>query len=158
MENENHRNRSDQRWEREHSTSAPCGNLVDGLPRDCNTETVTRRARFVSMGSSTAWPWKTGFECVGAVLADLARDWGLTIAVLVVVLNCIIIKQTFNMVGFPCRFRSRFFPSQRGQPRLCTDETNEILSRAENTHACARFPQIEWKDSVFTLENWLQLL
>ena len=28
-----------------HSTSAPCGNLVDGLPHDCYTETVAKPAR-----------------------------------------------------------------------------------------------------------------
>ena len=28
-----------------HSTSPPCGNLVDGLPHDCHTETVAKRAR-----------------------------------------------------------------------------------------------------------------
>ena len=28
-----------------HSTSPPCGNLVDGLPHDCNTETIAKLAR-----------------------------------------------------------------------------------------------------------------
>ena len=28
-----------------HSTSPPCGNLVDGLPHDCHTKTVAKRAR-----------------------------------------------------------------------------------------------------------------
>ena len=28
-----------------HSTSPPCGNLVDGLPHDCHTETVAKPAR-----------------------------------------------------------------------------------------------------------------
>ena len=28
-----------------HSTSPPCGNLVDGLPHDCHTETVAKPGR-----------------------------------------------------------------------------------------------------------------
>ena len=28
-----------------HSTSPPCGNLVDGLPHDCYTETIAKLAR-----------------------------------------------------------------------------------------------------------------
>ena len=28
-----------------HSTSFPCGNLVDGLPHDCHTETVAKPGR-----------------------------------------------------------------------------------------------------------------
>ena len=28
-----------------HSTSPPCGNFADGLPRDCHTETVAKPAR-----------------------------------------------------------------------------------------------------------------
>ena len=28
-----------------HSTSPPCGNLVDGLPHDCHTETIAKLAR-----------------------------------------------------------------------------------------------------------------
>ena len=28
-----------------HSTSPPCGNLVDGLPHDCHTETVAKPDR-----------------------------------------------------------------------------------------------------------------
>ena len=28
-----------------HSTSPPCGNLVDGLPHDCHTETIANLAR-----------------------------------------------------------------------------------------------------------------
>ena len=28
-----------------HSTSPPCGNLVDGLPHDCHTETIAKPAR-----------------------------------------------------------------------------------------------------------------
>ena len=30
---------------KKHSTSPPCGNLVDGLPHDCHTETVATPAR-----------------------------------------------------------------------------------------------------------------
>ena len=30
---------------KKHSTSPPCGNLVDGLPHDCHTETVAKPAR-----------------------------------------------------------------------------------------------------------------
>ena len=33
---------------KEHSTSPPCGNLVDGLPHDCYTETVAKPARLGS--------------------------------------------------------------------------------------------------------------
>ena len=33
-------------FKKEHSTSPPCGNLVDGLPHDChNTETIAKLAR-----------------------------------------------------------------------------------------------------------------
>ena len=28
-----------------HSTSSPCGNLVDGLPHDCHTETIAKLAK-----------------------------------------------------------------------------------------------------------------
>ena len=28
-----------------HSTSAPCGNLVNGLPHDCHTKTIAKQAR-----------------------------------------------------------------------------------------------------------------
>ena len=28
-----------------HSTSSPCGNLVDGLPHDCHTKTIAKLAR-----------------------------------------------------------------------------------------------------------------
>ena len=28
-----------------HSTSLPCGNLVDGLPHACHTKTIAKRAR-----------------------------------------------------------------------------------------------------------------
>ena len=28
-----------------HSASAPCGNLVDGLPHDCHMETIAKLAR-----------------------------------------------------------------------------------------------------------------
>ena len=28
-----------------HSTSPPCGNLVDGLPHDCHTKTIAKLAR-----------------------------------------------------------------------------------------------------------------
>ena len=30
---------------RRHSTSPPCGNLVDGLPHDCHTETMAKPGR-----------------------------------------------------------------------------------------------------------------
>ena len=30
---------------RRHSTSPPCGNLVDGLPHDCYAETMAKLAR-----------------------------------------------------------------------------------------------------------------
>ena len=30
---------------KKHSTSPPCGNLVDGLPHDCHTETIAKLAR-----------------------------------------------------------------------------------------------------------------
>ena len=32
-------------WGGGHSTSPPCGNLVDGLPHDCHTKTVAKPAR-----------------------------------------------------------------------------------------------------------------
>ena len=30
---------------KKHSTSPPCGNLADGLPHDCHTETVAKPGR-----------------------------------------------------------------------------------------------------------------
>ena len=36
----------EENWEiKRHSTSPPCGNLVDGLPHDCHTETIAKLAR-----------------------------------------------------------------------------------------------------------------
>ena len=32
-------------WMKKRSTSPPCGNLVDGLPRDCHTKTIAKPAR-----------------------------------------------------------------------------------------------------------------
>ena len=32
-------------WMKRHSTSPPCGNLVDGLPHDCHTETIAKPDR-----------------------------------------------------------------------------------------------------------------
>jgi hypothetical protein len=32
-------------WDEECSTSPSCGNLVDGLPHDCHTETVAKPGR-----------------------------------------------------------------------------------------------------------------
>ena len=37
--------RQDNRGMKRHSTSPPCGNLVDGLPHDCHTETIAKLAR-----------------------------------------------------------------------------------------------------------------
>ena len=37
--------RQDNRGMERHSTSPPCGNLVDGLPHDCHTKTIAKRAR-----------------------------------------------------------------------------------------------------------------
>ena len=39
------RERQENRGVRRHSTSPPCGNLVDGLPHDCHTETIAKPAR-----------------------------------------------------------------------------------------------------------------
>ena len=36
---------SGMRGMKRHSTSPPCGNLVDGLPHDCHTETIAKLAR-----------------------------------------------------------------------------------------------------------------
>ena len=35
-------------WMKGHSTSLPCGNLVDGSPHDCHTETTAKPARLGS--------------------------------------------------------------------------------------------------------------
>ena len=50
-----------------HSTSPPCGNLVDGLPHDCHTETVAKPAR---LGPAKNDELVTKFGRVDKVLFD----------------------------------------------------------------------------------------
>ena len=38
-----------------HSTSPPCGNLVDGLPHACHTETIAKPARLGSAKNRATW-------------------------------------------------------------------------------------------------------
>ena len=40
-------------WDAGHSTSPPCGNLVDGLPHDCHTETIAKLARLWTAKNGT---------------------------------------------------------------------------------------------------------
>ena len=50
-----------------HSTSPPCGNLVDGLPHDCHTETIAKLAR---MGPAKNDELVPKFNRVDYVLLD----------------------------------------------------------------------------------------
>ena len=50
-----------------HSTSLPCGNLVDGLPHDCHTETIAKPAR---LGPAKNDELVTKFGRVNKVLLD----------------------------------------------------------------------------------------
>ena len=54
-------------WMKRHSTSPPCGNLVDGLPHDCYTETVAKLAR---LGPAKNGEPVTIFGRVDEVLID----------------------------------------------------------------------------------------
>ena len=38
-----------------HSTSPPCGNLVDGLPHDCHMETIAKPARLAPAKNDTTF-------------------------------------------------------------------------------------------------------
>ena len=59
-----------------HSTSPPCGNLVDGLPHDCHTETIAKLARLGPAKNDTTL---TENGRVNNVLLDNldknAQDW-----------------------------------------------------------------------------------
>ena len=50
-----------------HSASAPCGNLVDGLPHDCHTKTIAKLAR---LGPAKNGTTLTKFGRVDKVLLD----------------------------------------------------------------------------------------
>ena len=54
-----------------HSTSPPCGNLVDGLPHDCHTETIAKLAR---LGPAKNDELVTKFGRVDKVLLDEAYE------------------------------------------------------------------------------------
>ena len=53
--------------EQRHSTSPPCGNLVDSLPHDCHTETIAKLAR---PGPAKNSELVTEFSRVDKVLLD----------------------------------------------------------------------------------------
>ena len=50
-----------------HSTSPPCGNLVDGLPHDCHTEKIAKLTR---LGPAKNGELVTVFGRVDKVLID----------------------------------------------------------------------------------------
>jgi hypothetical protein len=50
-----------------HSTSPPCGNLVDGLPHACHTETIAKLAR---LGPAENGTTPSKFGRVNNVLMD----------------------------------------------------------------------------------------
>ena len=50
-----------------HSTSPPCGKLVDGLPHDCYTESIAKLAR---LGPAKNGELVTKFGRVNKVLID----------------------------------------------------------------------------------------
>ena len=54
-----------------HSTSPPCGNLVDGLPHDCHTKTIAKLAR---LGPAKNDELVTKFGRVDKVLLDEAHE------------------------------------------------------------------------------------
>ena len=54
-----------------HSTSPPCGNLVDGLPHDCHTETIAKLAR---LGPAKNDELVTEFGRVNNVLLDEVHE------------------------------------------------------------------------------------
>ena len=53
------------------STSPPCGNLVDGLPHDCHTETIAKLAR---LGPAKNGELVTIFGRVNKVLPDEVHE------------------------------------------------------------------------------------
>ena len=58
-------------WMKRHSTSPTCGNLVDGLPHDCYTETMAKLAR---LGPAKNGELVTNFGRVVEVLIDEAYE------------------------------------------------------------------------------------
>ena len=58
-------------WMKRHSTSPPCGNLVDGLPHDSHTETIAKLAR---LGPAKNDELVTKFDRVSNVLLDEANE------------------------------------------------------------------------------------
>ena len=54
-----------------HSTSPSCGNLVDGLPHDCHTETIAKLAR---LGPAKNGELVTKFGRVSKVLLDEVNE------------------------------------------------------------------------------------
>ena len=58
-------------WDDGHSTSPPCGNLVDGLPRDCHTKTIAKLAR---LGPAKNDELVNNFGRVNKVLLDEVHE------------------------------------------------------------------------------------
>ena len=54
-----------------HSTSPPCGNLVDGLPHDCHMKTIAKLAR---LGPAKNGELVTKFGRVDKFLLDEAYE------------------------------------------------------------------------------------
>ena len=54
-----------------HSTGPPCGNLVDGLPHDCHTETIAKLVRLGPAENDTTPP---EFRRVDKVLIDQLQE------------------------------------------------------------------------------------
>ena len=70
-----HRNygkfREKMRIKKGHSTSAPCGNLVDGLPHACHTETIAELAR---LGPAENGTTLTESDRIDKVLLDNLQE------------------------------------------------------------------------------------
>ena len=54
-----------------HSASPPCGNLVDGLPHDCHTETIAKLAR---LGPAKNGKLVTKYGRVDKILLDEVHE------------------------------------------------------------------------------------
>ena len=54
-----------------HSTSPSCGNLVDGSPHDCHTETIAKLAR---LGAAKNDELVTEFNRINRVLIDRVHE------------------------------------------------------------------------------------
>ena len=57
-----------------HSTSPPCGNLVDGLPHDCHTETIAKLARLGPAKNDTTLEKSSSYRCFALSCPECIED------------------------------------------------------------------------------------